>query len=82
MPRAFPKEWFVFESIENDQHDRCVDLFKRPDGTFGYDEFRRDIEDGGAWTPTGGFWGLVFSSRNDALAAAREAVAWLGAQTR
>ena len=26
---------------------RCVDLFRRPDGTFGYEEFRRDPEDQG-----------------------------------
>jgi hypothetical protein len=24
---------------------------RRPDGRFGFDEFRRDVEDAGAWTP-------------------------------
>jgi len=27
--------------------DRCVDVFARPDGTFGFEEFRRDPEDMG-----------------------------------
>jgi hypothetical protein len=39
------------ESIENPQHDRCVDVFTRLDGSFGFEEFRRDAEDAGAWTP-------------------------------
>jgi hypothetical protein len=35
------------ESIENPQHDRCVDIFERPDRTFGFEEFRRDAQDAG-----------------------------------
>ena len=31
--------------------DRCVDIFRRPDGTFGFEVFRRDPEDMGSWTP-------------------------------
>jgi hypothetical protein len=77
MARAFPADWFVFESIENDQHDRCVDLFERPDGSFGFDAFRRDGEDAGAWTPAGGYASLVFASRGAALDAACAAIVWL-----
>ena len=40
--------WVVLDSIENREHDRCVDLFRRQDDTFGFEEFRRDVEDGGA----------------------------------
>jgi hypothetical protein len=36
----------VLRSIETDDAARCVDLFVRPDGTFGFEEYRRDIEDG------------------------------------
>ena len=57
--------------------DRCVDIFARPDGTFGFEEFRRDPEDMGAWTPVAYFSEREFSSEADALAAAREAVPWL-----
>jgi hypothetical protein len=59
--------------------DRCVDIFVRPDGTFGFEEFRRDPEDMGAWTPVAYFSGHEFASEADACAAARESVPWLSA---
>ena len=31
----------VLRSIETDDGGRCVDLFARPDGTFGFEEYRR-----------------------------------------
>ena len=40
MSRRIDKSWLVFASIENPQHDRCVDLFRRPDDTYGFEEFR------------------------------------------
>ena len=48
MSQRIDKTWLVFASIENDEHDRCVDLFERPGGTCGFEHFRRDPEDGGA----------------------------------
>ncbi len=59
--------------------DRCVDIFARPDGTFGFEEFRRDPEDMGAWTPVAYFSYREFPTEADALAAAREVVRWLAA---
>ena len=47
MSKRIDKSWVVFSSVENLEHDRCVDLFSRPDDTFGFEEFRRDPEDGG-----------------------------------
>ena len=55
MSKRIDKSWLVFISIENVEHDRCVDLFSRPDGTCGFEEFRRDAEDRGAWTPVSYF---------------------------
>ena len=77
MSRRIDKSWVVFDSIENDQHDRCVDLFRRPNGTFGFEEFRRDVEDAGAWTPVAFYSGTDYASNEAALAAATAAVAWL-----
>lgn len=57
--------------------DRCVDIFRRPDGTFGFEEFRRDAEDMGRWTPIAYFSVREYSSEADAIAAARGAVPWL-----
>jgi hypothetical protein len=51
MSKRIDKSWLVFTSIENFDHDKCVDLFSRPDGSFGFEEFRRDPEDRGEWTP-------------------------------
>jgi hypothetical protein len=69
--------WIVVESVENPQHDRCVDVFTRPDGSFGFEEFRRDVEDAGAWTPVSCFSGLRHASKGEALAEAARRVSWL-----
>jgi hypothetical protein len=78
MSQRIDKSWVVLRSIENGEHDRCVDLFQRPDGSFGFDEFRRDVEDAGAWTPVAYHSGAAYSSMDDALSAAVKAVVWLG----
>lgn len=79
MSRRIDKSWLVFDSIENEVHDRCVDLFRRPDGSFGFEEFRRDVEDAGLWTPVSYFSGAVYASGEAALAAAVRSVLWLAA---
>lgn len=77
MSRRIDKSWLVFSSIENPQHDRCVDLFRRPDGSYGFEDFRRDPEDAGGWTPVRYFSGAVHPSALQAFDAAVKAVAWL-----
>ena len=77
MSKRIDKSWLVFTSIENGDHDRCVDLFSRPDGTFGFEEFRRDPEDRGEWTPVAHHAGSIFATADDAHAAAVRAVPWL-----
>ncbi|MCR9073159.1 MAG: hypothetical protein NXI18_15715 [Alphaproteobacteria bacterium] len=67
----------MFDSIENRQHDRCVDFFSRPDGSFGFEEFRRDPEDAGHWTPVEYHSAVRFDTTGAARAAAIAAVAWL-----
>jgi hypothetical protein len=77
MSRRIDRSWIVFDSIENRQRDRCVDLFRRPDGSFGFEEFRRDVEDAGNWTPVAYYSGATYSSKDAALGAAVKAVVWL-----
>lgn len=77
LSQRIEKSWLVFISIENDQHDRCVDLFERPDGTCGFEHFRRDPEDGGVWTPLSFHSVGAYPDRRGTLLAAIEAVAWL-----
>lgn len=65
----------VLESLESFERDRCVDLFRRDDGTFGFESFRRDPEAQG-WYSVGGFSDEIFPSREAAVAAARRRVSW------
>jgi hypothetical protein len=77
MSKRIDKSWVVFASVENDEHAKCVDVFYRPDGTFGFEEFRRDVEDAGAWTPLGYYSASTYVSSLAAYAAAEAVVPWL-----
>ncbi len=77
MSGRIDKAWLVFASVENREHDRCVDFFSRPDDTFGFEEFRRDPEDRGNWTPVQYFSGAAFPAADAAYNAAERAVPWL-----
>jgi len=67
----------VVTSIENQTGDRCVDIFVRADGTFGFEEYRRDHEDGKGWFPINYYSQQVFDTEEDALAQAKSRVAWM-----
>ncbi len=67
----------VVESLETPDGGRCVDIFGRPDGTFGFEEFRRDIEDARGWFPIGHHGGRVFPSADAAHDQALKSVPWL-----
>jgi hypothetical protein len=77
VSQRIQKDWVVLASLENDTHDRCVDIFLRPDGSYGFEEFRRDPEDAGAWTPVRFYAGKSFATKDEALAEATRAVTWL-----
>jgi hypothetical protein len=40
--------WSILVSPSTPAVDRCLDVFVRPEGTFGFEEFRRNSEDMGA----------------------------------
>ncbi|HUY43047.1 MAG TPA: hypothetical protein VMU98_04710 [Acidimicrobiales bacterium] len=77
MSARLEKSWSVLASHQTREADRCVDVFARPDATFGFEEFRRDPEDRGAWTPVAYFSTRRYASGDEATEAACEAVAWL-----
>ena len=79
MSSRLDKSWLVLVSHQTPEANRCVDIFSRPDGTFGFEEFRRDPEDMGAWTPISYFSGHEYPTQIDAVNAARQAVPWLDA---
>ena len=67
----------VLRSINTPDGGRCVDIFQRPEGTFGFEEFRRDVEDPGGWFAIGGHGDRSFATAEDAFEQALAAVSWL-----
>ncbi len=72
-----PEKNRVLRSIETPDGDRCVDIFIRPDGSFGFEEYRRDIEDGRGWFPIGFHTEKSFGCKEEAEVNALAAVPWL-----
>lgn len=72
----------VVASFNSPAGDHCVDIFLRDDGTFGFEEYRRDVEDMRGWFPLHRYSKQVFATDQDALARAKAAVAWMSADPR
>lgn len=72
-----PVKPVVLSSIETPEGNRCVDIFERENGTFGFEEWRRDPESASGWFAVGHYADLVFGTREDALSEARARVIWL-----
>lgn len=77
MSDRIQKSWRVLRSIEINTGDYCVDLFVKDDGSFGFEEFRRDSEDMGRWTGINYYSVLSFESEDLALKEALTCVVWL-----
>jgi hypothetical protein len=67
----------VAVSLNNAAGDRCVDVFERGDGSYGFEEFRRDPEDPRGWFPLHRHGSRSFDSEATALGEAKRVVAWL-----
>lgn len=68
----------VLTSFEDPFHAECVDIFRRADGSFGFELFRAESDGGRRWQSLGRFGHLVFASGEDALSDAKRYVSWLG----
>ncbi len=68
----------VLKSVNTPDGGRCVDIFLRPDGTFGFEEFRRDVEDPSGWFPIGEHKEKSFDSEQGAFDQAEASVSWFG----
>lgn len=69
----------VLRSVNLPGETICVDIFQRPDGSFGFDQFRRDPEDGRGWYSIGHFGNQRFDSEAAATRSACDQVHWLDA---
>ena len=67
----------VLTSIEDSPGNHCVDIFVRADGTFGFEEYRRDPEDVSGWFSLHRYSHQVFSTAEAALAEAKSRVEWM-----
>jgi len=77
MAEKPPEKNRVLRSIETPDSGRCVDFFVRPDGTFGFEEYRRDMEDGRGWFPIGFHAEKIFKSDEESEEKALATVSWL-----
>lgn len=71
------KNRLVVASLETDDGLRCVDIVKRPDGAYFWDEWRRDPEDPSGWHGAGRHSVARFDTEADAREDARRVVDWL-----
>ena len=67
----------VIRSVEAPGGVICVDFVRRSDGLVGYQQFRRDPEDGHGWRPAGPASGQGFDSLEAAMEAACAEHGWL-----
>ena len=67
----------VMKSINGLDDSICVDIFLRPDGRYGFEEYRRDVEDARGWFPIGNYSSMIFSSEEEAINSARQNIRWL-----
>ena len=71
------KKKIVLKSISNTENNLCVDIFQRDDGSFGFEEYRRDVESNEGWFKTGFYENYKFKTQEEAYFKAKEYVDWL-----
>lgn len=67
----------VLRSLETPDGAHCVDLFRRKDGSYGFEIYRRDAETLDSWFAIGGFAQQRFSTELDAISAAERHAPWI-----
>ena len=68
---------FVIRSINNSDQSLCVDIFKRNDNTFGFEEYRRDKETYEGWFKVNSYEHNIYSTEKEAFIYACKYVHWL-----
>ena len=71
------KKKFVVRSINNSDQSLCVDIFKRKNNTYGFEEYRRDKETHEGWYKVHSYGRNVYFSEQEALTSAYKNVGWL-----
>ena len=77
-PKTIVKRRVVTKSISSDEGFRCVDIFRREDNSFGFEEYRKDPEANEGWFKIGFFEKVTeFASEDDAFDEACKLIPWL-----
>ena len=71
------KKTITLNSINNYEKNKCVDIFKRKDNSFGFEEFRRDFESNTGWFCIGNYSEISFNSEKEATEEATRKIIWL-----
>lgn len=82
MSSRLDRSWTVLASHQTIDGRYCVDCFRRLDGSFGFEKFRRDPEGMGRWTPIAYYSERAYDTRDAAPAAATRLVSWFSDTTR
>ena len=67
----------VLNSIENLNGDRCLDVFELDNGTFGFEEFRKEPESKTGWVMVGCYSDGIYKTQSLAFLEAQKRVWWL-----
>ena len=70
----------VLDSVETPDGGRCVKIFRRGGGTFGFEVYRRDAEDLSGWFPIGNFAHIPYETEAKAREAAARFAPWLSSK--
>lgn len=71
------KDRLVVDSLQTDDRFRCVDIVRRPDGLYFWDEWRRDPEDPSGWHTAGRQSVGNFATGEEARRDAARNIDWL-----
>ncbi|MBH69191.1 MAG: hypothetical protein CMM58_12615 [Rhodospirillaceae bacterium] len=71
------RKQIVVCSINNSEKNLCVDIFRREDNSFGFEEYRRDPETNYGWYKVGFFGDYIFPSEEEAYKNACGNIVWL-----
>ena len=75
------KKKIVVSSINNSDQSLCIDILKRKDNTYGFEEYRREKETYEGWYKIHSYGHDVYLSEKEALTGAYKIVSWLKEKT-
>jgi len=69
----------VIKSYNNEDESMCVDIFVRPDGSWGFEQYRRDFEEG-RWFPISNYQSGTYSDESAVRKEAAKEISWFRIQ--